>query len=178
MRRTTLIVTLAVVCGIAGTAIAAGNLMPNPFEFTAQHLQYRPKPSPTIPAPPGLVNEPQTAKGRITREAAAQAMAKRGEQAGTFEVVNTLVVSPDLEVGAGFYSETGIPGVIVAYKGEDEQIIPFPVIGAPGPARLVGMKDNLILISQGRGYVVFDITTRKVTISDENANPGQPTVIR
>lgn len=67
---------------------------------------------------------------------------------------------------------------MLVLEGDSAHVISLPVSGAPGPAEVVGVKGDLVLISQGRGYFVYNMESGEVDVSDEHANPGRATIIR
>lgn len=96
---------------------------------------------------------------------------------GTFHVNSLWQISTELQVASGFYDGVLTAGVVTLPLEGVPQFHAVPKVGGGGPATIVGVRDDWVLIRTGLSYVVFNYRTGESNVSDENANPGQRTVL-
>lgn len=97
---------------------------------------------------------------------------------GTFHVNSYWYITEDLRITSGFLDGARVAGVVSLPAEVQAQFHTFSAnVGGDGPATIVGVRAEWVLVRHGMTYGVFNYRTGETNISDENAIPGKRTVL-
>ncbi len=109
---------------------------------------------------------------------AVEEAARNWARPGTFHVNSYWRIAAELRVASGFLDGVMVAGVVTLPTEGPARFYPFSKSGGGGgPATIVGVRGDWVLVRHGLTYGVFNYRTGETDISDENANPGKRTVL-
>jgi len=132
-----------------------------------------PSPPSSQPAPPTADSPHPVEPTRFTQVVIRRAIQGTGrtDLQGDFQVDNAWQLSGGLQVAAGHFTNTGAGAIITLDAEGSVKLVGLGVSGAPGPATIRSENGDLLLISQGLGYKLFNYRTEQVQRSDASGNP-------